>query len=223
MARYSEDIATQSSVSATTAGLQAMGSRQDGEAVGDADGEGEEPVQLGQGPLQRLGEGVAPLAAATTGTRPPPRSRSRSGSSRRRARAGARSWLWLDSDPLWTRQVSAPVAKGCDPLVVIADSVAIRVWGDGVGPRARPEVVALRHQVGVADRLVDLDLGPVAQHVDVGVVLDQPTAGPAAVARGLEHGVVPARASPTPQPPRTASRPAAAAPPVGPGPPRPAP
>ena len=65
--------------------------------------------------------------------------------------------------------------------------------GEGMGSGTGAEVVVDCNQIGIADRLEYLDLGPVAEHVEVGGIVDQPLAGPAAVARGLENGVIPDR------------------------------
>ena len=45
-----------------------------------------------------------------------------------RRRSSRRTPLWFESEPLCTRHWSEPVENGCAPIVVTADSVAMRVW-----------------------------------------------------------------------------------------------
>ena len=127
MARYSDDMATQSSVSATTAGLQAMGSRRMANPPSMPMAKVKNPssstrarsnasVMVSPSRIRQDRNPAATSESFSVWKLSPTRS------------SRVRSWLWLDRDPLWTRQVSAPVAKGWEPLVVTADSVAIRVW-----------------------------------------------------------------------------------------------
>ena len=114
IARYSDAIATQSSVSAITAGLQAIGSRSTAKPSSVPTRRcRSRPGRRGR--LQRLVQRCRPRACARSGSRPPPRCRCRSGTRCPRGAALRRRRLWLTSEPLWTRQRSSPVENGCEP------------------------------------------------------------------------------------------------------------
>ena len=157
IARYSEAIATQSSVSAITAGLQAIGSRSTAKPSAVPTSERVEAVEVLEAALERLLERRA-LA------QPPGQvagsdlgvvlgleldALARAARSRRR--------LWFDSEPLCTRQRSRPGrervrALGRDPALGRHPGVAERV---GAGHRREPE--ALDELRGPHRLLVDLD------------------------------------------------------------------
>ena len=76
--------------------------------------------------------------------------------------------LWFESEPLWTRQRSSPVENGCECSVVTRLSVAIRVWPSAwrarhVGERERRDELARRARL-----LVDLDRLARAHHAQLG-------------------------------------------------------
>ena len=141
------------------------------EAVGGADREGVEAVEVVEAAAQRRLEVVALATAARSDSRPRPRSRCRSGTRFPRGaapRAAGCGWRASRCGPGRGR---GPVENGCECSVVTRLSVAIRVWPSACVADDPREPEALDELARVDRLLVDLDPLADAHHPQLRVVL----------------------------------------------------
>ena len=149
---------------------------QHGEAVGGADRERVEAVEVAQAALERRLERRRPRAAATSGSRPRPRCRCRSGTRCPRARSSRRSAVVVRQRAVvHEAEVEAGRERVRAPAVVTRLSVAIRVCPSAWRAAHVLEARSARTNVArVARLLVDLDPLAGAHDPQVGPVRAQP-------------------------------------------------